>query len=373
MKYFYSLIFIIISNISYSQIFNTNNIIKEFEDHINNNLSQFLYSIKNDFKNTDSISQSLLLDYLSNYSKNSILYYNICGVKSCLELFYCSKFDNLRQRATNLLIDIYRITNSNSIDIPFNEKFKISDFDDKSINHIFNILQDSPLSLIEKDIIYKNNYKSIYNFYLKDTIFINKYSIKSNLSPNEILDSICTSMININLTNLSFNKDYLLGIVSWLNCKDAYLLLNNELKTDTTNVYLQVCLARLGNKKYQNEIIKRNLSLKFLNYSELAFMNTKEAIQTMIQGLRIEGQDYGIVGELNNNGEYVYSETKGDYYKSRNLQNLLIGDYLIPKIPFKIDMLTLFTEEIPESLCEDVAKWMEDNIDILQINPEFRY
>ena len=28
----------------------------------------------------------------------------------------------------------------------------------------------------------------------------------------------------------------------------------------------------------------------------------------------------------------IIFDTKGDYYKSRNLQNLLIGDYLTPKI-----------------------------------------
>lgn len=309
-------------------------------------------------------------DYLSKYDTDSVFFNNMDDLADILSLYISHDDKTIRSKALHLYLDIYRLSSHGTSPLQIHP----SDVDKKNKTKILNIMACKPYSEIEIKIltakeeqyfnkVYSDEY--LLEYRRIDTTIMNLSYVKDSLV-NEKLRSFEES-----LKTPTYDLEILSELCAWLYIYEAIPYIEKFLETND-NRRLKVHLARLGNKYYEDELIKDNLSKKFLAYEELAYLNSQKSKVAMIQGLRIEGRSRGFISAYKQ-GKFVSEEVDGAFYKLSNLDLLLLGHYFTIEIPFEGNRyinnedISLFPK------CEEVAKWMEENIDKLEVNPNIRY
>ncbi|MCQ2975554.1 MAG: hypothetical protein MJ211_12205 [Bacteroidales bacterium] len=328
----------------------------------------------------DSISQYNSLEYLYDYSNNELLYSKISNVYHILNIFAYSKYENIKQKAINLILDIYRISKSGGY---FHRFYKYSDFDDKAKEKILKIINNEPYNVKELFVLHyriEKDYKKIYH---NDTLFIRRYLKTTKLSIDELRDSLIKAETEECMNELDCKSSYkleLYKIGAGLYMYELIPNLEKLLVEDTLNkrVY-KLCLARLGNIKYQKEIINEVYKTGIINCSELGFLNTADIYKAIIFGLRVDGMFTQVGTGLNRlTGKYETHEFEMGTNKFHNFENVVYSNIFTSVIPnsflerqLKMIMETDQLEDL--ELCEELAKWLEDNKNKLYVSPKFRY
>lgn len=310
-------------------------------------------------------------DYLSKYDTDSAIYNHFHDYSELLRVYMTHIDKSIRNKAFHLFLDTYRLNGGFSGHL----QIKPDDVDNKIKAKILNIISNKPYS--EKELKVLTTKKEQYY----KQVYTDKYLLKHRRIDTTIMslsyarDSLIhRSMIEFSesLKTPSCDIEILSELCAWLYIYEAVPYIEKYLETHNNNRRLKVHLARLGNKYYEDELIKDNLSKKFLAYEELAYLNSPKSKVAMIQGLRIEGRSRGFISAYKQ-GKFVSEEVDGAFYKLSNLDLLLLGHYFTIEIPFEGNRyinnedISLFPK------CEEVAKWMEENIDKLEINPNLRF
>lgn len=342
--------------------------------------STFSESITNEFLKLDSVEQSALLDYFKNYSEDSILYLNIDKMREWVSrLFYKSSYNSLRQKATILLLDTYRLSKY-SYDVPicWYQFAKQTDFNDEAKGMIINILQVVPFSKVELEILYKNELNlqkiSLYG----DTLRIRIYKKKSFKDEIQLQDSLAENIALNNVRNLSPEKSNDLGIsmlASWLDMQLAIPYIEKRMKSwEFKNVeiynFFKLPLARLGNKKYESELLDEMILTQKIDLHTAGFICTGKTIDVILAGLKLKGKPRQIVSGVNSKGELVLFEVEGDNYSCTYLKDLVFKN-LIENFPFKYDIMDLTMCKISENDIYNVIEWIEKNKNQINLNRDY--
>jgi len=353
--------------ISYGQKEKEESIISLFQLAIKSNPTQFVYDYKKEFSNLDSNLQIKVLDYLYTYNTDSILYMNINNLHQVLEIYYMSNYTQIRQRATNLLLETYRLTHgSTSLGWVWYKNARQSDFNDEAKKSIMRIIKCEPFSNMELDLLYKYELRLIKNSYSKDTLRIRKYRKKSSLSLNNLRDSVATVVAESNITNVKPSK-YLdeLGVfylASWLYMDEVIPYIEKAMADDhpESKKYYKLPLARLGNKVYEIEFLDSMYKTNNFDYHIIGFLRNSNSLNAIIGSLKLIGKPKGKISAKNREGKWVEVEIEGDPYNCNYLRQLIYQN-LIPDLPFNFDGLSLAMCEIPEEDIKNVINWLENN------------
>lgn len=350
----------------------------------NDSLKSFIYDVlthkiniyqsdnKDYIKRFDSKTLLKSFDYLSQYDTDSVICHNIRDLEEILSVYMTKSDKKIRNKALNLFFDIYRLAPA-QMSLPIVS----SDIDKQIRTKILAIMADKPYSERELKVLTTNKYNYYKNIYTKERLIYYDNIDTTSVDIEFYIDSLITystQKFTESLQAPKCNKEMLSSICAWLYIYEAVPYMEKFLKDDNDNRKIKCYLARLHNSIYENEIINANLNEKYLDYQELAFINTRKSIETMIFGLRIEGYPRVIISAYNKQGQFVTEEIDDVYYKIANLKSLVESPNLFTiKIPFYSYQ---FIDRNDISLlpkCEEVAKWMEENIDKLEINPNLRF
>ena len=310
-------------------------------------------------------------DYLSKYDTDSAIYNHFHDYSELLRVYMTHVDKSIRNKAFHLFLDTYRLSGGSSGVLPI----KPDDVDNKIKAKILDILSNKPYS--EKELkVLTTKKEQYFNKVYSDEYLLEYRRIDTTImNLSYVKDSLVNEKLRAfeeKLKTPSCDIEILSELCAWLYIYEAVPYIEKYLETNDNNRRLKVHLARLGNKYYEDELIKDNLSKKFLAYEELAYLNSPKSKVAMIQGLRIEGRSRGFISGYKQ-GKFVSEEVDGAFYKLSNLDLLLLGHYFTIEIPFEGNRyinnedISLFPK------CEEVAKWMEDNIDKLEVNPNLRY
>lgn len=309
-------------------------------------------------------------DYLSKYDTDSVIFNNYDDLSDILSLYIFHDDKIIRIKAFNLYLDIYRLSCHSTSPL----QIYPSDVDKKIRTKILNIMSDKPYS--EKELKVLTTRKKLYfNKVYSDDYLLEYRRIDTTIMS---LAYVKDSLVNEKLRTLeeklktpTCEIETLSELCAWLYIYEAIPYIEKYLKV-YDNHRLKVHLASLGVKNYEDELIKDNFNKMFLNFDELAYLNSPKSKVAMIQGLRIEGRHRGFISGYKQ-GKFVSEEIDGAFYKLSNLDILLLGHYFTIEIPYEGNRyinnedISLFPK------CEEVAKWMEDNIDKLEVNPNLRF
>lgn len=342
--------------------------------------STFSESITNEFLKLDSIKQSALLDYFYNYSVDSILYLNVDRMRECVSrLFYKSSYNSLRQKATILLLDTYRLSKY-SYDVPicWYQFAKQTDFNDEARSKIIRILQVVPFSKVELEVLYKNELNLQKISFHGDTLRIRKYKKNSLKDEIQLQDSLAENITLNNVRNLSPEKSNDLGIsmlASWLDIQAAIPYIEKRMKSwEFKNVeiynFFKLPLARLGNKKYESELLDEMILTSKIDLHIAGFICTGKTIDVILAGLKLKGKPRQVVSGVNSKGELVSFEVEGDNYSCTYLKDLVFKN-LIENFPFKYDIMSLTMCEISENDIDNVIEWIENNKNQIDLNRDY--
>lgn len=367
-------------------------------------LKNFIYDILNQkikiyqSENEDSLkgfSAKALrrsFDYLSKYDTDSAIYNHFHDYSELLRVYMTHIDKSIRNKAFHLFLDTYRLSGGFSGRL----LIKTDDVDNKIKAKILDILSNKPYS--EKELkVLTTKEEQYFNKVYSDEYLLEYRRIDTTImNLSYARDSLINrSMVEFSegLKTPSCDIELLSELCAWLYIYEAIPYIEKYLETHN-NRRLKVHLARLGNEKYEKEIIADNLQKKYVSFEELVYINTHKSKQAIIQCLRIEGLEHGHFTALNDKGQYITVEADCMPYKLTNLQTLVMGNYFITDLPYvekyKMENLTIddiinppsediakwINKELDESffpLCEEVAKWMEDNIDKLEVNPNIRF
>lgn len=361
----------------YAQQNKSDSIIILFKHALKGNPVQFVGDYKNEFAKLDSITQSNALEYLYTYEKDPLIYLNFNKLHQLLEIYYSSNYIQIRQRATNLLLETYRLTQgTTSVGWVWYKDAKISDFSEEAKSKIMKIIKCEPLSETERDLLYKYELNLFQKSYSNDTLRIREYRGKSGLSLNELRDSVAISVAKDNIENIKASK-YLEGLgmyylASWLYMYEAIPYIEKAMKNDYPQMrkYYKLPLARLGNKEYETELLDSLYRIKVFDYGIIGFIRTPKALNAIIESLKLKGRPKGKVPAQNREGKWVEVEIEGEPYNCAYLRGLIRSN-LIPDLPFKFDELSLAMCEIPENDIDQVVKWLEQNRDRIVLNRDY--
>ena len=341
-------------------------------------LRTYIYDLLNRKKETyllnnfDSINRYNIEDmrnsfqYLSKYDTDSVIYNNLDVYVKILYVYLSQEDKEIRHKALHLFLNTYRLCGGTSNIL----SIKPDDVDDTIKTKILDILSNKPYS--EKELkVLTTKEEQYFNKVYSDEYLLEYRRIDTTIMN---LSYARDSLINRSMEEFSetlktptYKIDPLAELCAWLYIKEAIPYIKNKVQTnEVCNEKLKCYLTRLGNSDYEDELIEANYQAKVFDYHELAFINTKKSLKAMIDGLRVHGQDHGVISGFNKRGRYKAIEVVGDYYKLTNLKLLLYGNYFKEELPYSY---------IPNdlSLCEEVAKWMEENIDKLEVNPNLRF
>lgn len=367
-------------------------------------LRTYIYDLLNRKKETyllnnfDSINRYNIEDmrnsfqYLSKYDTDSVIYNNLDVYVKILYVYLSQEDKEIRHKALHLFLNTYRLCGGTSNILPI----KPDDVDDTIKTKILDILSNKPYS--EKELkVLTTKEEQYFNKVYSDEYLLEYRRIDTTImNLSYARDSLINrSMVEFSegLKTPSCDIKLLSELCAWLYIYEAIPYIEKYLETHN-NRRLMVHLARLGNEKYEKEIIADNLQKKYVSFEELVYINTHKSKQAIIQCLRIEGLEHGHFTALNDKGQYITVEADCMPYKLTNLQTLVMGNYFITDLPYvekyKMGNLTIddiinppsediakwINKELDESffpLCEEVAKWMEENIDKLEVNPNLRF
>ena len=190
--------------IGYSQLDNSDDIIHLFQQALKNNPTQFVADFEKNFAMLDSNIQTSILNYLYTYKQDYLLYLNINKLHQILEIFYTSNYPQIRQRATNLILETYRLTHgATSIGWVWYNKAKLLDFNKEAKAIIIKILKSEQLSDVELNLQCNYEFYTSQNFYKNDTLFIRDYRKNTRLSLDELRDSIAKAEAMNNIKNIT--------------------------------------------------------------------------------------------------------------------------------------------------------------------------
>lgn len=376
-KIIISLTFVFFLNTVHSQQTKVDSVISLFQLAIKNNPIQFVDDYKTEFTKLDSNIQASVLNYLYTYNQEPLLYLNINKLHQALEVYYESNYAQIRIRTTNLILETYRLTQgTTSIGWVWYKKAKASDFNEDAKVKIMRIIKCEPFSKAELNLLYKYELNLLKKSYSNDTLRIREYRKKSNLPLNELRDSVAATIAEDNMKNLKPSK-YLDGLgiyylASWLYINEAIPYIEKAMAIDYQEMgkYYKLPLARLGNQKYEAELLDSMYKTNHFDYRVIGFLRTPNALNAIIESLKLKGRPKGKIPAQNKEGKWVEVEMEGEPYNCYYLRGLILSN-LIPELPFKFDGLLLATCEIPEVDIEQVIKWLEQNRGSIVLNRDY--
>lgn len=371
------IVIIILIKLSYAQQMENSSYISLFKQALRSNPIKFVDDYKKDFSVLDDSIQFLLLDYLYSYEEDSLLYLNINKLHQLLEIFYSSNNIQIRKRATNLILETYRLTQGNtSVGWVWYKNAKFSDFDQDAKSKIIRIIKCEPFSEVEKNLLYLYELDLARRSYNSDTLRIRKYKKKTILPLNELRDSLATEVAKDNIKSIKPSR-YLEGLgmyylASWLYVKEALPYIEEAMKNDNLEMkqYYKLPLARMGNQEYENELLDSMRKINFYDYHILGFLRTTRALDAIIQSLKVKGRPKGKITVPNKEGELVEIEIEGEPFGCYYLRGLIKSN-LISTIPFVFDDLSLALCEISDSDILKVVEWLEQNRNSLVLNYDY--
>ncbi|MBR6176965.1 MAG: hypothetical protein IKQ70_03660 [Bacteroidales bacterium] len=318
--------------------------------------------------------QSILqtLDYLSNYDTDSVIYNNSEGVAYILYHILSHDDKEIRKKALNLCLDFYRLGFAGSL-FPIQQ----SDMDDTIKAKILYLMANKPYNEKELKVLTTKRLQYFKTLYTDDFLLRFERIDTSVISLSCARDSFIMNDMQEFSESLKqpvcYGFEELSELCAWLYIYEAIPSMGEYVKQYPDDERIVTHLARLGVTKYEDEIIENSLKETFIDNYALAFINTRKCFETIIHGLRIEGREHGDFSYYNKRRKIVSIECDGAYYKLANLRDLLSRSYFTMEIPFEG---TIFFDVEDSTLlpkCEEVAKWMEDNIDKLEVNPNLRF
>ena len=368
--------------------FEENPLIERIEKEIMlDNLTQFSFDFKERFINLDKEHQTLILEYVSNYSHNPLLYSNMTKIQSFISsLFYYSNYLEIRQAATNFLLETYRMNREEyETNLVWNVNAKQDDFDKSAKTKIITYLNAVPFSNKELDILYKQEVLLLKQSYRMDTICIREFRKKSNLSLDELRDSIAIAIAKENINNLnpvSFIDARLYLLAAWLDIKKVIPLLELAYQKDKQELYpenkytYKAALARLGKKKYESEILDKMMKESPIYYNIVAFICTDKSKDVFIKGLKNNRPTKGFVHgygstktpnstdtTINDNIEWIGAPLNLSLYKE------LIINRIIINLPIEYYQKSLYL--INQNDIESLVEWLEQNRNKIQLNRDY--
>jgi hypothetical protein len=362
--------------------YKNDSIIKLFQESVlKRNHAQFAVDFEKTFIHADSLTQLSILNYFSQYSIDSLLYLHIDQMRALIsEFFYKSSSQTVRKKATNLLLETYRLSQY-SYDEPicWYPKAKRTDFDEEAKYKVIKILQGEPFSKIELDLWYKYELYSSRQHYYNDTLEMRKYRKKTKNSMRNLQDSLAIAEAKSNIRNLQPSRFVSLSLcflASWLDMENAIPYIEEDMNTWNSKLYpaiyqgFKLPLARLGNKLYESELLDSMLIKKYLDFHILGFISTPKTIDIIIQGLKMQGRPKGKTSGLTNEGKWIEAETEGEPYNCFYLRELIYKN-LITNFPFKFDGLSLAMCEISNEDIARVVDWLERNRDRIVLNRDY--
>ncbi len=352
--------FLFIITISvYSQSFSDDALLREVIQKIKSDQAM-------DMSCLDINQQQKIINYLKTYATDSNLYMNIDNLFGFIwdSFFSSSRYNEIRQEAANLLLDIYRIGIASDGGFWF-KKAKREDFNAIARKKIMNILKAVPFTDIEKELLLKNELRIQRISYSKDTLIVREYLKKSTKTIQELRDSLATAVAIDNINNLSPKKYVLPGMIllaAWLDMKETIPIIEEKLKHEnyeSTRDDYKLALARLGNVEYEAEILKKpNIAYDF---SILCFLGTNNILGMIINTLKEDtssSYSYSKGGIIYVNIPYIC-----EFLRFQEEENLIMD------FPFKYDFSLLgFDCKIGNEEKNKIIKWLEENRDRIKIN-----
>lgn len=319
--------------------------------------------------------QSILqaLDYLSNYDTDSVIYNNSEGVAYILYHILSHDDKEIRKKALNLCLDFYRLGFAGS-------RFPIqpSDMDDTIKAKILYLMANKPYNEKELKVLITKK-KRYFNSLYTDEYLLDFRDVDTTLvSLSYARDSLTNYQMRRYSESLKqpvcYGFEELSELCAWLYIYEAIPFMEEYVKQYPDNERILTHLARLGVTKYEDEIIEKMLNTKCISTHQLAFINTHKSFETIIQGLRFEGRThntfYNFGAKKKRDRKNI--EVDGMFFKLANLRDLLSWDYFNMEIPFEGSIFIDVEDSSLLPKCEPVAKWLEENIDKLEVNPNLR-
>jgi len=133
--------------------------------------------------------------------------------------------------------------------------------------------------------------------------------------------------------------------------------------------YYKLPLARLGNQKYEAELLDGMYKNNF-DYNIIGFLRTAKTLEAIIESLKKSGQATIKIPMQTREGRWVEAEVEQDSYNCIYLGQLIYKN-LIPELPFKFDGLSLAMCEIPEAEINKVVEWLEQNRESIVLNRDY--
>ena len=319
-----------------------------------------------DINKLDSIHQHRIINYLYTYDSDSLLYRNIENLfRFISDGFFSSRYTKIRQDAANLMLDIYRISIESDLGY-WHKKAKQIDFNLSARKKIMSILNAVPFTDKEKELLYKNELKLQQNSFSGDTLRIRAYRKKSQKTIRELQDSLAISVAIDNINNRRPEQYVLPGIIllaAWLDMKEAIPIIEKQLAEENyesiRNIY-KLALARLGNTKYEEEILNRSNVAYDLEI--IGFLATKNSIDKVIKELKTDESNYKI--EMSAGNPVITIPYVCEFLIFQDDVNFIMN------FPFNYDNLTLDCG-IGKEERGKIIKWLEQNRESIVLNRDY--
>lgn len=362
-----------------AQQYTTDSLIKKIEHAIHHNPAQFVSDIKKEFATIDSTVQLETLEYLSQYSTVPLFYLNMNKYRSALTVYYYSPYTSIRQKATNLLLETYRLAQG---DVGWGwiwyDNSKLSDFNEEAKGKIMDIITCKPFSDIELDLLYKYELHIQTKSNKNDTVFIRPYMIKSLLTIEELRDSLATDIAKRfieELTPKKFVDDFsIFYLSSWLRMYESIPYIEKFMNNATSSIEKQHCkllLARMGNTMYEKEILDSLRKEKRYDYGIYKFIETPNVIDEIIESLKLNKKQKGTRRIVDSNGKI--KDIKMEWYPPNcGYLRDLVWSKMILNLPFTFDAFDIAYCEVPYSEIKKVIQWLDENRNNIIFNPDVK-
>jgi len=298
------------------------------------------------------------IKYWEKYLSDSLLKMRYVAVENIYTIGVNNSLKKVRQRAVENILQMY-FTAGNYIQNQYIQDFNPEDFSDKAKEQIKDIIRGRKT---KEDIEF--NAENSMKYLIKDELFykeVNKIVVKEKLPYKFVLDSLknkyWTHYVQINKNNFQVSENLIL-VSGWLYMYDFVPELDSILNVAKYNAYsleIKMALARMGNKKYENELLNNNRETYILSY-----INTLKSAQKYIELYLNTDSLVCCYSPCDDMIELSYSA-----YKFLQIWILNFPEQ------YKIDEYS-FCEISDEDKIryEQGKKWINDNINNLKLDPK---